>query len=122
MLVVHQRHRAHSEKTRGQDLRVRVVADGQIETATARPAHEPRGPPEETARLAGELPAAVSAHDRGREPGGLRQLDRLRELPRRRLDLVPAPSKLRRQRAEEGHVRRVSKVNPDAHEAVASSQ
>src|SRR5256714_4710623 len=68
VLVVHQSHRANSEEARRQNLRVRVVADGQIETATARPAHEPRGAPEETAGLARELPAAVTAHDRGREP------------------------------------------------------
>jgi hypothetical protein len=52
----------------------------------------------------------------GSQARGRGQLDRLRELPRRHRDLVPARPELAGQRAEEGHVRRVRKVDPDEHQ------
>jgi hypothetical protein len=57
----------------------------------------------------------VPADHRGLEPGGARQLDRLRELARRHLDFVPSRRELAGQRPEERRVRRVREVNPDEH-------
>jgi hypothetical protein len=91
------------------------MADRQLEAPPARPSEERTSAPDQISSLASETPAAMTAYHDGRKPRCTRQFNRLRKLSRRRLDPMPAPLKLRDERAKEGNVRRVCQVNPDKH-------
>src|SRR2546427_8999007 len=91
------------------------MAHGQIETASARPADERPGTLDQVPGFGRQLAAAVAAYDFCDKPGSFGQLYSLCKRASRHCDFVAALRKLGAERAKERHVRRVCKVNPDAH-------
>ncbi len=117
-LVVEGVGRRDAERAGGELQLVRGVRQGHVEPAAFCEAAERREPPGHRARFPEHAPAAVWwPDDLMRDPVQAEQFDRLREVARRDLDLVPALAQQRDQRPEERHLRRVGDVDPDAHAA-----
>ena len=95
---------------------VRAVADRDVEAPAPRPAGERAAARDEAHRpCSASAPAAVAADRRVRDPEALTQLERLSEVARRHLDLVPVLAHRLDQRAQHEHMGAVRQVDPDAH-------
>ena len=115
-LVVVRRRAGDPEAARGEHHLVRAVREREVEAAALREAAQRRQPAGHRPGLADHAAAPVRrADDPMLDPVPLQQLERLRELSRRHLDLVPVLGEQPEQRPEERHVRRVRDVDPDAH-------
>ncbi len=93
---------------------VRPVRDRGVEIATLRPAAEVSEPRRERSRLPEPRPAAVAPEHLGLDPVELEQLEGLRVIARRDLDLVAPVAEKPNQRTEHQHVRRRRHVEPDS--------
>ncbi len=91
------------------------MTDGEIDAAIARPLAQRRRAADQVSSFARDRASTVSANNMRGHPGFGSQLDRLRKVTGRNLNLMSARDKLRNQRAKERHVRRVSQVDPDSH-------
>ena len=116
-LVVERVRRGDAERPRDERQLVRGVGEGDIEAATAREAAQ-RGSRDAIARILAsrEAPACDGPTTRVLQAGVVEQLERLRELARGDRDVVAPVAQQLDERAEEGHVRRVGDVDPDAHQ------
>src|SRR2546423_307049 len=115
MFVIHQRHRLDSQRRGGSNLRVRVVTEGEIKAAVARPFTQGPRASNQIAGFARYRSAAMTANyvrEQARLHG---QRDRLGKVARGDLDLMTTLSKFGNQRMKERHVRRVREIDPDAH-------
>ena len=116
VLVVEGCRARDPEPPRGQRQLVRPMRQRDVESAPLREAVERAEPSEERTRLAEPPRAAVpGAHHLVRDAVQLEQLERLRVLARRHLDLVALSLEQADQGPEEGDVRRVRDVDPDSH-------
>ena len=120
-LVVERRRARDPEPPRGDRQLVRAVRERDVEVAASRPLPQRAEPVRHLPRLLQPRPAAVPPDHRvGLEAVQLEQLERLRVVARRDLDLVAAPAHDLDQRPEDEHVRRRGDVDPDLHAASAS--
>ncbi len=119
-LVVEGVRRRDAERARDERKLVRGVGEGEVEAAAAR--EPPQGAESRRHRphLGEPRRAGVRRADDGvLQAGVVEQLERLGELARGDRDVVTPSREQLDQRAEEGDVRRVGDVDPDAHQASA---
>jgi hypothetical protein len=113
--VVERGGRGDPQQRGGNAHVVRAVAHGDVEAAPSRPACERSAAPHEPGRLRGQPLAAMPADRRVLDAEPLAQLERLGEVARRDLHLVPVRPHDLDQRAHDQHVRTVRQVDPDTH-------
>ena len=73
VFIVHQGNAVQAHPARRHDLRIRIMADGQIKAAFARPLSQRPGALHKIARLAGQVSTAMPANHHGRKSCGLGQ-------------------------------------------------
>ena len=121
-LVVECRRAGDAEPPRGDRQLVGAVGEGGVEVTAPGPAAKAAEPGGERASLAEPRPAAVAAEHLGLDPVELEQLERLRVVARRDLDLVAPVAQDPDQRPEHEHVGRRGHVHPDPHQPSSTSR
>ncbi len=115
VLVVERRRRRNAEPPRRDRQLVRPVRERDVEIAALRPLAQRAEPVRHQSRLLHARPAAVLADHRCLEAVQLEQLQRLRVVACRDLDVVAAPAHDLDQRPEDERVRARGHVDPDPH-------
>ena len=114
-LVVERRGARDPQQRGGHRHVVRAVPDRHVEAPAARPAREREAARREPHGLAAAAAAAVAAHRRVLDPEALAELERLGEVARGHLHLVPVLAHRLDQRPQHQHVRAVGQIGPDTH-------
>ena len=114
-LVVERVAARDAQGSRGEGQVVGAVRQRDVEPARLGPGAERTQARDHGAELGEARTAAVPPEQLGLEPVQLQQVDRLRVVARRDLDLVPAGTEKVDQRPEHQHVSRRSHVDPDSH-------